>query len=223
VLLNLIDATHRLRDTIHHSLDLILRFEGRLDNIDRPLLFDRLTSMYNHTGLEVLMRNWSRDNTGGQRLLSLAAFDIDNFNTINQEIGCRAGDRMIAAFGGFLDSLRRKHRGYDRTARFSGQMFVLFLGDTGPRNGISAAERIRQTMLTSTFNIDGVNLDLRVSSLVTEVLSTDPPDKIFARLLKGIRAAKAAGGDCTMIDEGNGPVSIDPPTYNMPPQTIEVE
>jgi len=222
LLLRMIDSTHALRDTMHHSLDIILRFENRLENVDRPLLFDRLTSLYNHTGLEVLMRNWVQDNTSG-RLLSLAAFDIDNFCTINHEVGGRNGDRVIAAFGQNLDNLRRKHRGYDRTARFGGQMFVLFMGDTGPRNGISAAERIRQTLLGTTFEIDGQTLNLRVSCAVSEVLNSDSPDKIYARLLKGIRAAKAAGGDCTVIDEGGGPVTVEPPVYNMPAQQVTVE
>jgi len=213
----LLKSVHKLRDVFHPVVDQIFRGQDRLESLPEQMLYDVETEMYNRSGLEVLLTRWRRC-TAGSRLLSMLMIDLDQFNSLNLEIGAAKADRVLSALAHLLNDLRRQQRGFDRPARVSGSQFVIFLGDTGPRNAISASERMRQTIASATFEMTCLNdttisLEPRVTCGVTEVGTHDTMEDIYERLTGAIQFGKSEGGNCTIIDEGNGPTGVDPPNY----------
>lgn len=219
----LIDLAHDLRDKMQDTLLTILRAERRLADIDRKMQFDGLTKLHNRNGLEVVFYEWWRADIRRERIVSVGLLDIDNLRKINERFGALAGDRLLAEFGRLLGELIRKDRGFDIVARSTGQQFVIFFGDTGPRNATSSVERIRQTLEATRFNLDGEDVEMMVSIGITEVVADDTTTKVTKRLEKAMRVAKRNGRNCTVIDEGNGPAPITPPEYKVVGRTINVE
>lgn len=218
----LIDLAHALRDRMHESLVTILRADRRLDDVERRMQRDSLTNLLNRTGVEVALHEWWRDDIARQRLVSVVLVDFDGCGELNERLGTRHCDRLLAAFARLLDDLAPKDHGYHRAARFEGQTFAVFCGDTGPRHAMALAERIRQTIAATTFGLGEDEVDLSVSCAVTEIQKDDTPDKLYKRLRQALRAAKASGGNCTTLDEGHGAVTVEPPQYQVHGRLVRV-
>lgn len=218
----LLALAHSLRDRMQDSLITIMRVDNRLESIDPKTHRDALTELFNRTGLEVILHQWWRDDAPRQRLVSMALLDLDHFGRLNEHLGTRACDRLLGAFGRAFDELVPKDRGFNRTLRIAGSSFALFCGDTGPRNALSAVERIRQAFEESTFLVGADEHQVLLSSAVTEIQKDDTPESLLKRLKAGVRAAKRHGRNRTVLDEGEGPQAIEPPEFQVKGRVIHV-
>ena len=219
----LIDLAHTLRDQMHEVLAVILRNEKRLDSIPRNLQTDAATGLLNRTGIEVLFDEWWREEANRGRLVSLVLVDIDRFARLNERLGTRTGDRALHSFGQLLMEFVRRDRGFDRVGRLSGQSFLIFLGDTGPHHATSTIERIRQTLEATTFDYQGSEFELTISSGVVEINRDEQVGDLLKRLTQTAHEAKKGGRNRTAIDEGQGPEPIDPPQYQVKARVISIE
>ena len=77
------------------------------------------------------------------RPLSLAVMDIDHFKSINDRYGHKTGDEALVAVASML---RRLSRSSDVVARWGGEEFVLLLPETGLRQAVNHAERLRRAV-----------------------------------------------------------------------------
>ncbi len=77
----------------------------------------------------------------GDKLLSLAILDLDDFSLYNELYGNEEGDKALAAVGAILDGTVGE-KGF--AARYSGKVFALILPDTDSRSAIALCENIRQ-------------------------------------------------------------------------------
>jgi len=218
----LVDLAHSLRDGMQESLVAIMHHEGQLESLDANRQVDALTKLKNRPGLEAVFWRWWQDDPSRTRLASIGMIDIDKLSRINKEYGAPVGDRLVAAFGQLLTDLLRRDRGYDVPTRYAGQRFVIFFGDTGPRNAMGAVERIRQSIAETTFEYGGHEIELLASCAVTEVLPEDKTPSLFRRAAKALRGAKAAGGNCTFLDEGEGAKTVDPPSYEVKGRIVRI-
>ena len=218
----LVDLAHTLRDRMSESLLSIMIAEGKAEGIDRKFQVDGLTNLSNRFGLEVLLQDWWRDDPNRQRLASCVLVDIDKLCKLNERHGARQVDVLLGGFGRWLNDQVRQDRGFDRVVRLSGEAFVLFLGDTGPRNATSAAERIRQTLAATTFELGEQTLELAISCGVVEIDKQDNSATLLKHLHATMRHAKQAGRDRTSLDEGNGPQVVEPPQFNVKGKVVRV-
>ncbi len=218
----LIDLAHTLRDSMHDSLLAIVKAEGRLDMIDKRLQIDTLTGIHNRSGLEKVFDELWREDPQRIRQISCGMIDVDRFSRQLEEHGALRCDRLLRDFATLLDGTLRKDRGHDVAARYSGQRFLMFFADTGPHNATSAIERMRQTVEQTTFDLDGVDIDLTISCAVAEVQGKETTETFYERLEKALRKAKQDGRNCTTLDDGDGPKSIDPPEYEIAGKIIRV-
>ena len=214
----LVNLTHQLRDGVGKSLLTVLRTEGRMESLDDSMQYDFDTGLYNRAGFE-----WIKADPSRQRLASAALIDVGQMGFLNRQNGTRFGDRLLAAAGSLLKDVMRKDRGYEVAARIHGQRFLLFFGDTGPRNATSAAERVRQSFDDAVFEHDANDLKVQVTCSVTELLGKDDSTSLLDRLTATLSAAKQAGGNCTMLDEGEGPKPVAAPDYQIPSRVIDIE
>jgi len=211
----LVDLAHQLRDRMHESIMSIMKADRKLETLDRKMQMDGLTTLHNRSGLEVVFLEWWREDIARQRMLSVVMVDIDRFGKINEELGTHVGDSVLGAFGPMLNDLVRKDRGFDLVARYGSERFILFLGDTGPHNAMAAAERVRQSIAETSFMHDEQELRLTVSCGVTEANKKDTTETAIDRLQKTLRHAQKNGRNCTALDEGEGPATVDPPEFQV--------
>ncbi|HST86228.1 MAG TPA: EAL domain-containing protein [Kineosporiaceae bacterium] len=108
----------------------------------RPLFLDRLREALNagaHGGQEV----------------SVLFIDLDRFKAVNDTLGHKAGDDLLA---GVADRLRGCIRGTDIAARLGGDEFAVLLEDTeGERSGLRVAEKVLAA-LQHPFRISGKDI-----------------------------------------------------------------
>jgi len=110
-------------------------------DLDRLSRTDSLTGLFNRRYFEERYAvEFARSNRYRSALCCLM-IDIDHFKRINDTHGHAFGDDVLKAVAKVtLHSLRD----VDLLARYGGEEFVALLPETGPAEGLRAAERIRQ-------------------------------------------------------------------------------
>jgi diguanylate cyclase len=209
----LLDLAHALRDQMHASLASVLDNENSLAGCDPRLLVDGLTTFRSRAGLAAMMTEWLEADPGRTRLSSAALLDLDRFGRLNEKHGVTVSDELLRTVAELLESHVRRDRGFDVLARYSGQQFLLFFGDTGPRQATAACERFRQAVEGTTFETGDDVIELTASAGIAEFKAQEKPEELFRRLADCLSAAKAAGRNRSFLDEGAGPASVDSPEF----------
>ncbi|MEE8409299.1 MAG: diguanylate cyclase [Myxococcota bacterium] len=109
---------------------------------------DGLTGLYNRQYLEERLVDEVARSTRYDRPLSVLFMDIDEFKTINDSFGHRAGDQVLLALSSLLtaasgSAVAGRNRASDIPARYGGDEFVLVLPETDAEGAIIKAERVR--------------------------------------------------------------------------------
>lgn len=110
-----------------------------LETIEQRAVTDALTGLHNRYFFEVaLERETQRSNRSGV-LSSLLLLDLDNFKSINDRYGHRAGDQVLHAVGQII---LQHVRGADVPCRYGGDEFAIILPETPRSVALGVAERI---------------------------------------------------------------------------------
>jgi diguanylate cyclase (GGDEF)-like protein len=217
------NAVNLLRDRADGLLCEMLTTEDRLHCVaDRHRTFGGRNTL-NRVGLAALFNEWWADDPDHVRLVSIAMLDLDQFELFNCQVGTARGDVALLRLGDILHDLVRKGRGFDRVARYSGQRFVLFLGDTSAKNAAKGAERFRQTIEATSFKIGEASYQITGSLAVIEVGKTETVAELIMRLEATLFECKNAGRNCGYVDSGGGPVPIKLPQYQVSGSVIELD
>ena len=211
----LVDQAHAPARSHERPAGHTLASGGGLAGVNTNLQHDHATGLINRIGVELVFHDWWRDDPQRRRQLSAAVIDIDRFARVNQRLGTRVGDHTIAALARLLGDTFRRDRGTDRLIRLAGQSFLVFLGDTGPHQGLTAVERARQTIEATTWDDHGSEFDLTITIGLTEVRPEDTLAVLLRRLAEALKFAKLAGRDRAALDEGDGPKLLDPPQFSV--------
>ncbi len=113
-------------------------------------LTDALTGIANRRFFERRLREellrWRR--RGGALVCILV--DVDHFKRVNDRYGHQAGDRALTQVAGMLG---KDLRASDVLARYGGEEFVLLLPETSERQGLRIAERLREVVERTRFEL----------------------------------------------------------------------
>ncbi|TAJ27701.1 MAG: GGDEF domain-containing protein [Nitrospirae bacterium] len=194
----------------------------RLEEINEQLrdraIRDGLTGLYNHSYFrDSLTHIFAQAKRAGQPL-ALLFVDLDNFKTINDSHGHRAGDQVLQGMGQLLSNQpspgreRLIGRTSDLSARYGGEEFVVLLPGTPPEDALVMAELLRQRVMTLTSEpelADLVSLNLSLSGSIGVACfpdHADTPAKLIEAADQAAYAAKAAGKNCVkMYEPGAAP------------------
>ena len=153
-----IDYLSNVRGLLHNPTIVEL---DELETTERSAITDSLTGLHNRryfdSALDIEARRSMRYGLG----LSLLLLDLDLFKPINDLLGHRFGDLVLARIG---ELLQRAVRDSDVACRFGGEEFAVILPETGRLGAFSLAERVRcrvQRLFEEPF--DGQPLELSVS------------------------------------------------------------
>ncbi len=184
---------------------------------------DDLTGLLNHGTFQEFLAQRTRDGTP----FSLIMLDLDDFRTVNNELGHQAGDQLLRAIA---DALLRAGRDTDHVFRYGGDEFTFLLPGTDGSGALRVADRARDAVRRVSDLAPWAGLGATVSASIG--LATFPVDGATAEevLLAADRAcyvAKRTGnGRIATAAEGlelaaevslQEPTPVDPPSVAIAP------
>jgi diguanylate cyclase len=193
--------TYRDRVTRMRTRIAVLERESRtlhesLREEQRMAMIDALTGIPNRAAyddrIEEEHKRWKRF----ARPVSILAWDIDRFKTINDAYGHKAGDKVLRVIG---QHLARHVRDTDFVGRYGGEEFVMLLVGTDTGEAKAVAEKIRQEISQLGFHFHDSPVAITASCGITCFTGDDTPDLAFDRADKALYRAKEAGRNCCII------------------------
>ena len=178
----------------------IISLTSRLIIVNQQLesqaAFDKLTGFLNRAGF---LRQSAGELERSRRAslpLSLIALDIDNFQTINDKFGTKAGDTVLEAVA---RSIREKSRPYDCIGRWTGDEFVLILPGVISADAEKVAERIIAGVRGTRIEVPNepplnVKISAGIASIM-RIMSTTEVEPLIQSAHQAVARAKESGGN----------------------------
>ena len=151
---------------------------------------DGLTGLYNQRYFQETLRREVTRAHRYQRKLTLIVFDLDDFKSINDQVGHLAGDRVLAQAA---DRLREAVRSVDVACRIGGDEFAVIMAESAATDGEQLFRRVHNSMRGTALGPDEQRL--RLSGGIAELLHGDTPASLFERADAALYRAKELGKD----------------------------
>jgi diguanylate cyclase len=170
----------------HETRDL----HDKLDQERNRARVDSLTEVANRKAFD---ERWAqeiarRPHTDGP--VTLLIFDIDNFKSINDTYGHRAGDRVLQSVARCLAA---GVRCTDFVARIGGEEFALVLVGLTLEGAIRIGNELRHSVAALRFHFRGTPIQVTLSCGITELRERDSGESSFDRADTALYRAKGAG------------------------------
>lgn len=165
------------------------------ENLRELATTDSLTSLYNRRHfMERALEELTRSKRYNENL-SFLVIDIDHFKEVNDSYGHDVGDKVLKQVS---ELCSRSLRANDFIGRLGGEEFVIALLYTDQVTALLAAERIRQTIAKSKFNISGAKIQLTISIGTASLANADDTiDTILKSADRALYRAKDLGRNRT--------------------------
>jgi diguanylate cyclase len=182
--------TEQMRGQMEEMETEARRLKARLTDEKRLSMLDPLTQIPNRLAYEQRvgeeMERWSRFS----QPVCIAVWDIDQFKSINDQYGHRAGDKVLTIVA---ECLAKSVRSADFVARYGGEEFVMLLPGTALQGALRLTEEVRAAVTQLGFHFRGAPVSISVSGGVTELKDGDEADTAFDRADSAMYKAKEAG------------------------------
>jgi diguanylate cyclase (GGDEF)-like protein len=168
---------------------LVLTKERTLRMHKTAALTDPLTGLFNRRGLIEAARELGIKPAGRAKPVTVLAFDLDHFKSINDRFGHAVGDDVIKLFASVASTNMRVT---DFVARLGGEEFAAIISGTLDE-GIMIGERVRVAFETAARTVSGRYVGATVSVGVAAHAAATNIDALLARADEALYAAKSAG------------------------------
>jgi diguanylate cyclase (GGDEF)-like protein/PAS domain S-box-containing protein len=121
---------------------------------------DALTGLYNRHRFQQELARTMLDTDRHQMQCAVMFFDLDEFKTINDSYGHRAGDALLIRVAGEIGALVRRN---EVLARLGGDEFAILLPAVQDNEAEALAERVVRAIAQIPFRFEGQNLRLTTS------------------------------------------------------------
>ncbi len=190
----------RQQEALAQDIEAIRQFATELAVNNRQLrqaaLTDSLTGLPNRRyALERLEQECAAARRRGGPVACLAV-DADHFKRVNDACGHETGDAVLAHLGGVM---RAAVRLQDAVCRFGGEEFLVILPDSGAREALVLAERLRAAVASQPFRAAGGRaLALSISvGVAADETGSCAPGELLRRADDALYAAKRGGRNRT--------------------------
>ncbi len=168
----------------------IARLQQELAKASDKVRTDPLTGLLNRRGLdEQILREVARAKRHGSELC-FALLDIDNFKTINDELGHAAGDTALVHLANVI---QESIRPIDTLARYGGEEFVVMLPQTSIDDAVSTMVRVQRDLTRRFFMNEQKKVLITFSCGVTRFNMNEDPSETINRADKAMYLAKRSG------------------------------
>ena len=166
---------------------------------------DELTRLPNRRAIYRYAEEAWRDSGRQQMPMAVILFDIDHFKRINDNWGHDQGDQVLQQVA---NSARAALRGRDRMGRIGGEEFLVILPGANTEQAKLAAERLRQAVAATVFELDSSEnnkpetMTVTISLGVTSRRDTDSElETVIARADAALYRSKTGGRNRVSVDE----------------------
>ncbi len=121
---------------------------------------DALTGLYNRHRFQQELARTMLESDRHRMRAAVMFFDLDEFKTINDSYGHRAGDALLIRVAGEIGALVRRN---EVLARLGGDEFAVLLPNVTDHEAESLAERVVRAIAQIPFRFEGQNLRLTTS------------------------------------------------------------
>jgi two-component system cell cycle response regulator len=160
----LVGSNTVLKFTYHDSLDEIFQRQ-----MYESALRDDLTKTFNKKYFTDRLESEFAFAMRTQDPLSLVVFDLDHFKEVNDTYGHPVGDEVLAGVARIVSSLIRAE---DVFARVGGEEFGLICRMTDKAQVLTVAERMRSTVASHKFTVEGKTIPIAISAGTASIPSS---------------------------------------------------
>lgn len=176
--------------TVIFALIIIYILKNYHKKLEKLADFDELTNIPNRRKFnEDFERLFSLHQRDG-RPISLLFLDIDNFKSINDNIGHHAGDEVLRKTSKIL---RKNTRKTDLLARWGGEEFIIALINTNINDAFDISQKIREAIAQDQELKNITSYSVTASFGLTACSNTDSIDSIISRADDAMYQAKQSG------------------------------
>ena len=172
--------------------------EAELEHVSEQVSQDQLTGALNRRGLEEAMQREMARAQRGNKPLSLAILDLDNFKQLNDTYGHQAGDEALIHL---IKVIKKALRPTDIVARYGGEEFVVLFCDTPLDQALEVTKRLQRELTRRFFLHNNERLLITFSAGVSLWNPGDSQEIAFARADKAMYQAKLQGKNRVVVAE----------------------
>jgi diguanylate cyclase (GGDEF)-like protein len=168
--------------------------------LEQLAITDGLTNLYN---IRFFRERMDEELQRAQRYdlpLTCMIMDVDNFKTFNDTYGHLSGDMVLREIARrTLECVRRN----DVLARYGGEEFVVLMPQTDLNGGLVEADRIRESICQTPFEVEGGEVNVTISAGVGyyDHEKMKSSEDLLRQADQGLYAAKGAGKNCVIGPE----------------------
>ena len=170
--------------------------QNRIEAFQDEAHTDALTGMCNRRAFDAEIERRLAESKRYGRPLSLIVMDVDNFKTINDLHGHRAGDHILH---GLSQVVRANLRKTDVPTRFGGDEFAVLLPDTELEEATLVMNRLVAMIANKRLRFDELKLRATVSAGVAQVSNSYDRDVLIQEADTALYEAKQAGRNCGRV------------------------
>ena len=145
---------------IGYQMAASLKHFQRFSSIKNMAIYDTLTGLYNRRYFEERLEVEAEKSFYSGAPISLVMVDIDHFKKVNDTFGHTDGDQVLCKISSLLKASVRKK---DTVARYGGEEFILILPEARLEQSFVIAERIRQLVENTPFEVGRAQVNLTLS------------------------------------------------------------
>ncbi|WP_294967153.1 sensor domain-containing diguanylate cyclase [Sulfurimonas sp.] len=176
--------------TLIFALIIMFILKNYHKKLERLADFDSLTDLSNRHHFDKQFEHFLALHKRDERPISLVFIDIDDFKTVNDELGHQIGDEVLVKTANILKKSIRKT---DLIARWGGEEFVIAFIDTHINEAHTITQKIKESIEKDEDIQKILGYNIMASFGLTYCTDYDTIDTIISRADKAMYEAKGHG------------------------------